>query len=238
MFPLGREQRNILHRRWSRPRLKKRIDLRQVVVRDHLRRERRHVAARIPHVRDEARHWDRVGAEARPLRPSLPVVHVALIATVLLVKRCAFVDLRIAGHLYRGPLRSALRRWLLWRRSLWSAIVRVGTLALWLRRGLGRRRGSTRWRLRCGANLRPKANHHCDDEYRHDHEPQRLGDTAISCPSLSFCVSEATSLSRHSSPYLTWVTTSTTAGSPRLTTAIARFSAGPRSAGLSIGPSA
>src|SRR3989442_9766167 len=38
--------------------------------------------------------------------------------------------------------------------------------------------------------------------------------------------------------YLGCVTTSTSAGSPRLTTAMARLSAGARSAGFSIGPSA
>src|SRR5262249_55727651 len=40
----------------------------------------------------------------------------------------------------------------------------------------------------------------------------------------------------HSRSYLGCETTSTSAGSPRLTTSIAFFNAGPRSAGFSIGP--
>jgi hypothetical protein len=50
---------------------------------------------------------------------------------------------------------------------LWSAIVGLGALAFGLRRGLRRRRGSPRRRLRGGANLGGEydCRHEDDDEY-------------------------------------------------------------------------
>src|SRR5262249_14552414 len=97
--PSRREQRNVLDRRRRGSRLQKRIDLRQVVVRDHLRGKRRHVTGWVPDIRDEARERDRVRSETRALRTALRIVDVAFVAAVLLVKRRTRIHVRIRRYL-------------------------------------------------------------------------------------------------------------------------------------------
>src|SRR5439155_2628199 len=107
-----RQQRNIFHRRRRWPRLQECVDACEVLVRDHLRGERRHVARRIPHVSHEARKRNRVGTKTWALRSALRIVDVALVTAVLLIERRAGISRCRVGCFYlrRGPLGSAILR--------------------------------------------------------------------------------------------------------------------------------
>ena len=117
--PLRREQRDRADRRWTRSRSEERVDVGQVLRRQHFLRIRRHVAGRLSGVLREARERHRIRTELRPVRSTLPFVHVTLKAPDLAIDRGAGIDssgrslrcrrARLRGRRGGGPV---------WRRRL------------------------------------------------------------------------------------------------------------------------
>src|ERR1700682_5205378 len=97
------QQRDALGRRWLRLRLQERVDVGQILVRDHFTGVRRHLPGGLPHILRESRKGYRARSQPRS-RPqtALGLTAMALVAPIVVKKLLAFLS--------AAPRRRSLRR--------------------------------------------------------------------------------------------------------------------------------